>query len=366
MNKAITILANDTTTEVSPFPIKQKDLWIREDELNAATGFTLKESGACYDPLNICIPLSEEGFTQSQANYQWLNVSKLSKKLDQACIANEDHSVWSLGLIPESRKAMLSSSIAPDFEIEDMNGTTIRLSNFRGKKVLVVTWATWCGCRFDVAKWQAIYEELNDPNFEIICVAEDAQGAAVAKEWFVNAKATYKCVIDTTHKISTLFGWVNVPTAAWIDETGKIVRVNEDAYAAEHVMIDDVRSKKFKFGNTLFANATKEWVKNGLNENLKQTKEKLTANTRSVSADDLLADAYFKMGLYYQHQQAEDQADKYLKMAQDLAPDNWNIHRQSWTYKGTPYAIQQWRERTKAKYLNDRSWTYYEPLDLAN
>jgi len=144
-----------------------------------------------------------------------------------------------------------------------------------------------------------------------------------------------------------------------------IVRVNEDAYAGVYEIEDPVRSKKFKFGNTTFPNATKEWVKNGLSDQLKQTKEKLSANTRANSTDDFLADAYFKMGLYFKNQQAETAAEKYLQKAQDLAPDNWNIHRQSWTYKGTAYAIQQWRERTKAKYLNDRSWTYYEPLDIS-
>ncbi len=365
MDKLITILANDKTTKVTAFVNKTDVLWIRVDELHAATGYELKESGVCYDPLNICIPLLEDGFTQIHSGHTWFNVSKLSQKLSQVCISNDDQTVWSLGLIPEVRKAMLDSSIAPDFEIEDMNGEMIRLSDFRGKKVLVVTWATWCGCRFDVAKWQEIYEELNDPNFEIICVAEDAQGAAVAKKWFVNANATYKCVIDPTHKISTVFGWVNVPTGAWIDEEGIIVRVNEDAYASEHEMAVEGRSTKYKFGNFTFANATKEWVKNGLTNQLKQTKGKLSANTRAKLADDFLADAYFKMGIYYQQQAEEEMAVKYLKIAQDLAPDNWNIHRQTWTFKGTAYATQQWKEKTKAKYLKDReNWTYYEPLDL--
>lgn len=363
MDKLLTILANDKTTKVAAFSDRENELWIRKKDLKAATGFELKASGACYDPLHICFPL-EEGFTQIQSGDTWLHMSKLSQKLGQACVANEDHTVWSLGLIPEARQAMLDSAIAPDFEMEDINGVPIRLSDFRGKKVLLVTWATWCGCRFDVKKWQELYEELKDPNFEIICVAEDSQGAAVAKEWFVNAKATYTCIIDTTHKISTLFGWVNVPTGAWIDEAGTIVRVNEAAYAAEYEIVDEVRSTKFKFGSYTFANATKEWVRNGLSEKLKQSKEKLSANTRSTSADDLLADAYFKMGLYFQERQAEAQAKKYLTIAQDLAPDNWNIHRQSWTFKGTEYATQQWRERTKAKYLKDRSWKYYEPLDF--
>lgn len=365
MIKEITILANDHTTQVTAFSNAENELWVRADELQVATGFELKPSGVCYDPLNICIPLSEQGFMQEEAGQQWLNISKLSQRLSQPLVSNEDKTVWSLGVIPEARRSMLASAIAPDFEIKDINGETIRLSDFRGKKVLIVTWATWCGCRFDVAKWQAIYEELSHLNFEIICVAEDSQGEAVAKEWFVNAKATYTCIVDDTHKISTLFGWVNVPTAAWIDEEGQIVRVNEDAYAAEHVMEDPVRGSKFKFGNTIFANATKKWVRHGLIEELKQSKEKLNANTRATTANDFLADAYFKMGLYFQQHQMENSAATYLTKAQQLAPDNWNIHRQSWTYKGTDYAIQQWRKQTKAKYLQNRNWTYYEPLDLS-
>ena len=360
--KITTVLANDKTTEVSTFKENSDNLWIKTNELKVATGFDLKKSGACYDPLNICIPLLEDGFIQEKEGSQWLNVSKLATRLEQACVANENQTVWSLGVIPEARKSMLASGIAPDFEIEDINGATIRLTDLRGKKVLIVTWATWCGCRFDVKVWQDIYENLNDPNFEIICVAEDSEGPEVAKKWFTDAKATYKCIVDTTHKISSVFGWVNVPTAAWIDETGKIVRVNENAYAAEHTI--PTERKPYTFGGTAFGKATIDWVKNGLQDHLKQSSEKLKANIRSQSAEDFLADAYFKMGLYFEGLADQENAEKYLAIAQELAPNNWNIHRQSWTFKGTDYAIQQWRQKTKSLYLKDRTWNYYEPLDF--
>lgn len=358
------ILANDKTTKVTALQSNSDELWVRAGELEAATGFELKKSGACYDPLNICIPLLEDGFVQEAGNDQWLNVSKMATRLEQACVTNEDKTVWSLGLIPEVRKAMLASSMAPDFEIADIHGDIVRLSDLKGKKVLIVTWATWCGCRFDVKIWQDIYEQLNDPNFEIICVAEDSEGPEVAKVWFTDAKATYKCIVDPTHKISTLFGWVNVPTAAWIDETGKLVRVNESAYAGVHTV--PTEKKPYTFGGTLFAEATIDWVKNGLGDHLKQSAEKLNANTRSQSSEDLLADAYFKMGLYFEGIADQENAQKYLTIAEELAPDNWNICRQSWTFKGTDYAIQQWRQKTKAKYVNDNNWSYYEPLDLAS
>ena len=358
----LTILANDQTTKITVFEDNSDTLWIKANELQAATGFELKKSGACYDPLNICIPLLEEGFTQENEAGQWLNVSKLADRLGQACIADESRTVWSLGLIPEVRKAMLESAIAPDFAIEDIHGETVRLSDLKGKKVLIVTWATWCGCRFDVKVWQDIYDKLADPNFEIISVAEDSEGPAVAKKWFTDANITYKGIIDPTHKISTLFGWVNVPTAAWIDETGKIVRINESAYAAYHTV--PTERKPYTFGGELFGKATIDWVKNGLGEHLKQSAEKRNANTRSQSAEDLLADAYFKMGLYFENQKDLDSAQRYLDKAMELAPHNWNIHRQSWTFKGTDYAIQQWRRKNKELYLNEKEYNYYEPLDL--
>ena len=103
------ILANDHTTTITALQTNSDNLWIKKDELKAATGFELKKSGACYDPLNICIPLLEGGFVQEVAGSQWLNVSKLASRLEQACVTNDDQTVWSLGLIPEVRKAMLAS-----------------------------------------------------------------------------------------------------------------------------------------------------------------------------------------------------------------------------------------------------------------
>lgn len=358
----ITILANGQITEVSAYQNDSQSLWIKADEIKAATGFELKSSGVCYDPLSICIPLSENGFVQEKEDSKWLNVSKLADRLDQPLVTDEHRSIWSLGTIPTARKVMLDTGLAPNFAMEDIHGETVRLSDLRGKKVLIVTWATWCGCRFDVKVWQSIYEQLNNPNFEIISVAEDSEGPAVAKKWFTDANATYKCLVDPNHKISTLFGWVNVPTAAWIDEHGKIVRINEAAYAAKHTVPTD--RKPYTFGGTLFGKATIDWVKNGLGEHLQQSADKRIANVRSQSADDLLADAYFKLGLYFEGQKDLIAAQKYLDKAMILAPHNWNIHRQSWTFKGTEYAIEQWKQKNKELYLTEKAYNYYEPLDL--
>ena len=51
--------------------------------------------------------------------------------------------VWSFGAVPDVANAELPKAIAPDFALKDRSGKTVRLSDFRGKKVLVLTWASW-------------------------------------------------------------------------------------------------------------------------------------------------------------------------------------------------------------------------------
>ncbi|MCP3956940.1 MAG: hypothetical protein GY719_03720 [bacterium] len=138
------VLANDRITEVADLGDPGDALWIRSDELVEATGFELKPHGACLE--EICVPLlgeDKDRMLRSGTDGDWLNVSALASKLGQPIVADREKSVWSLGAIPEIRRSTLESAIAPDFEIQDRDGELICLSDFRGKKVLLVTWASW-------------------------------------------------------------------------------------------------------------------------------------------------------------------------------------------------------------------------------
>lgn len=207
--------------------------------------------------------------------------------------------------------------------------------------------------------WQQLYESLNEPNFEIMSVAEDSQGEVAAGPWFDKANATYRCVIDETHKISTLFGWVNVPSAAWIDEEGRIVRMNEGAYAGEH----HVKNLLFsvKFGSTAFGEATRDWVKKGAESEFVWSPEEVRERLKPISDSTKRADPTFKLGLYFQNQGKAEKAAYYFSEAQRLAPANWNYHRQGWTFKGQRFAMKQWRKKTNAMGADQR---YYDEMDL--
>src|ERR1700756_3797041 len=68
----------------------------------------------------------------------------------------------------------------------------------------------------------------------IVAVAEESRGAEHARQWIEQANARYWCLIDTEHRVSDLYGMVNVPQAVWIDEAGRIVRPPETAGSTDH------------------------------------------------------------------------------------------------------------------------------------
>lgn len=117
------------------------DLWVSPADLTRINGFELKPEGACLD--EICIPVQsgDSSMVVERDGATWFNVSELARKLGQAS-ANEA-GVWSFAEIPALQQRYYQSAIAPDFALPDRQGNTVRLSDFRRKKVLLITWASW-------------------------------------------------------------------------------------------------------------------------------------------------------------------------------------------------------------------------------
>src|ERR1035437_7694434 len=108
----------------------------------------------------------------------------------------------SFGEIPVLRGAFYNSRIAPDFAVPDRTGKLVHLSDFRGKKALVITWASWWGCRLDLPGWQKLYTELHDKNFEIIAAAQDTGGEAAAGKRPINS-STFRWASGSTKKAAS-------------------------------------------------------------------------------------------------------------------------------------------------------------------
>ena len=194
---------------------------------------------------------------------------------------------------------------------------------------------------------------MKGKNIEIISAAQDSAGEAAAGPIFDAAKATYTTLIDQTHLITTLFSLVNVPSAVWIDEQGRIVRINEGTYAAKHQL------GTVEFGTDEYLPAVKDWAENGARSRYVWSREEVAKHVRAITPDVALADSTFKLGAYFYEQGDSQLAKKYWQESQALDPDNWNYHRQDWSFSAI--------ERTE-KFLEKRSnlgdKPYYAPLEL--
>lgn len=200
--------------------------------------------------------------------------------------------------------------------------------------------------------WQHIYEELNDPNFVIISAAQDTGGEAVAGPIFDAAGATYVQIVDVNHTISSAFNFVNVPAAAWVDETGKIVRIDEGTYAKTHPF----------GGNDVYAPALKDWVKNGQQSEFVQIAGTVTKNIRPQSFDELRAEAAFRLGNFFRDHGDAEKTEEYWEMAKTLNPDSVNYIRQNLTLSAEGSAGASFMSMMKDYISSGKN--YYRPLDM--
>ena len=192
-------------------------------------------------------------------------------------------------------------------------------------------------------------------------MAQDSGGPAAVDKWFDRASPTFRCVVDTTHEISSLFGWVNVPSAAWIDEDGQIVRSNEGVYPAETTVSFGLG--KVRMGDDAFAEATRDWIERGADSEHVWSSRELAERLKPVDDDKLLAEAAFKLALHFEAVGDSERALKHFAAAHELAPDNWNYLRQGWTHKGTAYASMKVVRRMNYLRKNtDKS--FYDPTGL--
>jgi len=139
-----TIVFDRTATEVNAATDGSNDLWITPADLTKATRFEIKPAGICRDEL--CFPLpkaNKQSFVKKQDGQDWFNISAFARLVHQPVARDQKHFVWLFGERQTVQNGFLTSLVAPDFTLPDINGKMHSLSDYRGKKVLIVTWASW-------------------------------------------------------------------------------------------------------------------------------------------------------------------------------------------------------------------------------
>jgi hypothetical protein len=138
-----TIVYADKTTEIAAAQEEGEQLWITVFDLTRATGFELKPQGVCRGELCFPIPRSREPeFLRKKGQTTWFNLMAFAELVHQPVAHDQALSTWYFALRSDQRQVLYSLE-APDFTLPDMRGQWHALSDFRGKKVLLLTWASW-------------------------------------------------------------------------------------------------------------------------------------------------------------------------------------------------------------------------------
>lgn len=138
------VLYEDRTVEIQHTLADPTDLWIHPADLPRVNGFELKPEGACID--DICVPVRQDEDSDifiTRGDDQWFNVVALAERLNQPYAVDHEAGVWSFGAVPVQRSSFLEEGVAPDFTLPDTEGNLHSLSDFKGQKIMLLSWASW-------------------------------------------------------------------------------------------------------------------------------------------------------------------------------------------------------------------------------
>ncbi len=175
----------------------------------AATGWEVKDHGLCRG--DVCRPATL-GAT--------ITLAELAEALGRplALEVDGDDSVAVLG--EPGGMTVRRGDLAPELRLTDADGSDVDLTR-RGRRTVVVAWSTWCGCRYELPAWHALADELEPLGLDLVAVALDDDEERV-RHW--TGKADLPPVLDPDHRLSDVFGVVNVPSTVWLDEEGRVAK----------------------------------------------------------------------------------------------------------------------------------------------
>ncbi len=129
---------------------------------------------------------------------------------------------------------------APDFELPNLTGETVSLSEHRGRIVLLNFWATWCKpCVKEMPAMQKVYEELRDQGFVVLAINE-LEDEAKVRAHISEHGHTFPVLLDQNNRVANMYGVRGLPVSVFVDESGRVTEYVKGGLLTEPLIRDTV------------------------------------------------------------------------------------------------------------------------------
>lgn len=298
--------------------------------VQAATGWELKPHGLCHGEVCRPVPLGEP-----------VTLSALAEALGRPLAVDIDIDVAVAVLGSAGGSTANVGEVPVELSLPDVDGNPVRIAGTgTGRKTAVVAWSTWCGCRYELPAWQRLAEELRPIGLDLVTVALDDDVEAVRK--WTSRVAHLPAAVDADHRVSDVFGIVNVPSTVWLDEDGRVVK-------PPTIAPGDDRFREFtEIDAEDHHAALRVWAAGGAAPQPPAAED--TEELRAARAERRLAAWLYRAG-------RADAAERYFSRAVELAPLDFSIRRASMRSRGqdpfgADFAVlwQEWSDAGRPGY----------------
>ena len=279
-------------------------LLVTPEDLAAATGWTLKPEGLCKG--DVCVPVRDRSTLEIDG---LVDVAAFAAALGRVVAVDAAEGWAALGGSPTAAV----EPGAPDAAVVDLDGNPVQLKDVApsGKRVLV-TFSSWCGCRYDLPAWQALQRELGD-GVSMVAVALDEELDAV-RPWVDAADPDFPVLVDREGRLAEAYGIVNVPSVVWIDEKDEVVLPPAIAPG------DDQFKDYIKIDSSTHHDALRRWVAEG-----ELPAHRPEPNHRGPQELEALAER--RLATHLRRAGKQEAAERHMARAAELAPFDWTIRR---------------------------------------
>lgn len=122
----------------------------------------------------------------------------------------------------------------PDKVLEDLDGNKYNLKDFKGKKVFMNFWATWCGyCRREMPDMEKIYQANKDDKDFVMIAVNVGEDKEKVKAFIQKNKFNFLVLTDTDESVTKLFNVEGYPTSYFFNKDGSTTKVNLDGQISD-------------------------------------------------------------------------------------------------------------------------------------